>query len=141
MENRHYTLLGKVLVINTIIYPLFYFVAPVFHVPDSVVRAVYRIVFAFVWGENKTDLVSRTVISLQLGNGGLSLDNFRLKLDALLVKPLLNKFIDDTPPVHLTLTLFFVAKQLRKYYPHVWSNMRPNSNVCTDSLVKASNVY
>ena len=138
-KHRHLTLLGKVLVINTAIYPLFYFIAPVYSIPDYVIREVNKAVFSLVWGENKPDLVSRKVITIGKKEGGLGLDNFSNKMDALFVKPLLTVLLSDTP-VFLMLTRFFIAKQLRGIFPQVWSNSRPNSYVCSPPLVHACDV-
>ena len=136
-KNRHLTLLGKVVVINTAIYPLFYFTAPVFPIPSDCEKELKKAVYTFLWGENKPELVTRDVVTLEKGNGGLGLDNFRLKLDALLIKPLFPLFSDQDPPTHLLLSRYFIASNLRSVYPSIWSNSRPNSSVCTNSLIRA----
>ncbi|PIK34638.1 reverse transcriptase [Apostichopus japonicus] len=140
-SSRHLTLLGKVLVTNTVIYPLFYFVAPVFRVPDSVVKEVNKAVFSFIWGENKPDLVSRKVIILDRLQGGLGLDSFRNKMDALLIRPLFTLLTRmQDPPIHFIIARFFLAMPLRRVFPQLWSNTRPNSAVCPPSLLYASDI-
>ena len=138
-RHRNLTLLGKVLVINTVIYPIFYFIAPIYCIPDYVIKEVHKAVFSLVWGENKPDLVSRKVITMQNYQGGLGLDDFKNKMDALFVKPLLPMLSSDTP-VFLSLPRFFIAKQLRCIFPRLWSNSRPNSDVCTTPLLYACGV-
>ncbi|XP_071849885.1 uncharacterized protein [Apostichopus japonicus] len=140
-SSRHLTLLGKVLVTNTVIYPLFYFVGPVFRVPDSVVKEVNKAVFSFIWGENKPDLVSRKVIILDRLQGGLGLDSFRNKMDALLIRPLFTLLTRmQDPPIHFIIARFFLAMPLRRVFPQLWSNTRPNSAVCPPSLLYASDI-
>lgn len=57
------SLMGIVLVANIVIHPLFYFIAPVYRMPDSVIKDLSKAVFSFIWGEGKPDLVTRRVIS------------------------------------------------------------------------------
>ncbi|KAJ8034902.1 hypothetical protein HOLleu_21924 [Holothuria leucospilota] len=138
--NRHLSLLGKTMVINTVIYPLFYFLGPIFPMPYSVLKEIHKIVFSLVWGSRKPDLVSRDVIVLPQLCGGLGLDNLRVKMNALLVKPLFPLFRGNDIPTHLITSRYFIAKQLRVFYPGIWSNSRPNSNMCTSSLSQACDV-
>ena len=138
-RNRYLTLLGKVLVVNTVIYPLFYFIAPIYCIPDYVIKEVNKVAFSLVWGENKPDLVSRKVITMDKRQGGLKLDSFKYKMDALFVKPLIPVFTTNMPS-HLTITRFFIAKQIRKILPQIWSNSRPNSCICSPPLLYACRV-
>ena len=134
-SNRHLSLIGKVLVINTLLYPSFYYVAPVFPIPASVVKEVNKIVFSFLWGNNRPDLVKRETITASRNEGGLGLDNLKLKMDALLVKPTLPLLREcNNSQSHLMLTRFFTASSLRGLFPHLWSNSRPNSATCTFTL-------
>ena len=138
--NRHLSLLGKTLVINTVIYPLFYFLGPIFPMPDSVLKEIHKAIFSLVWGIRKPDLVARDVIVLPQLRGGLGLDNLRVKMNALLVKPLFPLFLSDDIPTHLITSRYFTAKQLRVLHPGIWSNSRPNSNMCTTSLSYACGI-
>ncbi|KAJ8018622.1 hypothetical protein HOLleu_43295 [Holothuria leucospilota] len=115
--NRHLSLLGKTMVINTVIYPLFYFLGPIFPMPYSVLKEIHKIVFSLVWGSRKPDLVSHDVIVLPQLCGGLGLDNLRVKMNALLVKPLFPLFRGNDIPTHLITSRYFIAKQLRVFYP------------------------
>ena len=138
-HSRHLTLLGKVLVINTVIYPLFYFIAPVFPLPDIIIKKVNKLIFSFLWGVGKPDLVSRKVSTLPKEEGGLGLDNFRHKLGALFVRPLFPMLVGQSH-VHLLLPRFFMSKPLRIFFPDIWSNSRPNSDDRTKYLSFACDV-
>ena len=138
-KNRHLSLIGKVLVVNTVIYPLFYYIAPVYRMPDAVVKDLNKAVFSFIWGEGKPDLVTRLVISLPKESGGLGLDNIRTKVDALFVKPLF-PLVDGNYPTFLSLARYFLAKPLRIPFSCMWSNSRPNSDLCSPSLVFAGDI-
>ena len=140
-KNRYLSLLGKIVVINTFIFPLFYFVAPVFPVTISVVKDLNKIVFPFILGDKKPDLVKRHVITWSQKDGGLGLDSFQNKMEALFVKPLFLMFNSNSLfPSYLILARFFVAKLLRPIFPHLWSNLRPNSSLCTKTLLYACSI-
>ena len=140
-KNRYLSLIGKVTVINTLIYPIFFFVAPIFPIPESFIKDLNKVIFPFIWGENKPDLVPRKVLILPKEEGGLGLDNFSDKMVVLFVKTLFPLFDKDIClPLYLTVTRFFVAKSLRGYVPFIWSNSRPNSDYCPDHLSFACQV-
>ena len=135
---RHLTLLGKVHFINTFVYPLFYFVAPVFPLPDFVLKEMNKITYSFLWG-NKPDLVAREVVCSSRSVGGLGLHSFKLKMEALFVKHFFG-FLSNIPPTFLKISRYFMAKPLHKIFPSIWSNGRPNSSVCSANLSKACKV-
>ena len=135
---RFLSLIGKVAVINTVIFPLFYFVAPVFRIPDSIVKVLNKNIFSFIWGSDKPDLVARKVMALPKINGGLGLDPFKDKMDGLFVKAFFPMFSNNPDiPVYLILARYFMSKSLRKIFPFIWSNSRPNAGVCTRALCDA----
>lgn len=130
---RHLTVTGKVRVLNTVVFPLFYFLAPVFPVPDYVVSKVEKMSFNFLWS-GKTELVARKVLVLNKEEGGLGLDDFSIKLQALLVKPIL-RICAVTPHVPCYyLIRYFIAKPLRSFFPELWCNSKPNGDECSGSL-------
>ncbi|PIK45405.1 reverse transcriptase [Apostichopus japonicus] len=138
-KGRVLTLLGKVLLINGVVYPLFYFLAAVFPVPEVVVKKVLKASFSFLWS-GKTELVSRKVVMLDKREGGLGLENFKLKLNAMLVRPVLSILTDDPLLCSAYLVRYFISKRLRRFQPELWSNSRPNSDQCTPSLALACDV-
>ncbi|KAJ8051046.1 hypothetical protein HOLleu_04468 [Holothuria leucospilota] len=139
-KSRSLTLLEKVHVINTVLYPLFYFIAPVFNAPERIIKEVLKETFNFLWA-GKTELVARNIVVLNKLEGGLGLDDLTLKLKSLLVRPLLDMVKSDHLESHFLLTRYFVAKRLRRYCPNVWSNMLPNSDNCTVSLSEGCKAF
>ncbi|KAJ8018214.1 hypothetical protein HOLleu_43920 [Holothuria leucospilota] len=139
-KSGNLSLFGKTVVVNSLLYPLFYFIAPVFPIPESVIKEVNKIVFAFIWGEKngekKPDLVNRKVMVLPKDEGGMGLDSLKDKMDVLLAKPLFTMLdSSDVTPTHLMFARYFTAKVLRVHYSQLWSNSMPNADVCTDHLV------
>ena len=140
-KRRHLSLIGKVLVVNTIVFPKFYFVAPVYPILDWVIKETFKAVFSFIWGENKPNLVARKVVVLDKDKGGLGLDDLKIKMDALFVKPFFSLLqTDGEIPLSLTLARYFMAKPLRRFFPHLWSNVIPNSDCCPKPLLNACHI-
>ena len=135
-EKRFLTLLGKVLVINTLLYPVFYYLAPIFPVPGSVVREVDTCVFKFLWS-NKTELVARGVVRLNRDEGGLGLNDFRTTMNALAIRFLFPLLRGEMELCYTIFIRYFTSCILRRAFVHVWSNSRPNSLVCTANLRNA----
>ena len=119
---------------------MLYFLGPIFPIPSFVLKKIHKFVFTLMWGDNKPDLVSRDVIVLPKFCGGLGLDSLKLKMTALLAKPLFPLFLDKDTPSHLVMARYFMAKQLRSVHPPIWSNSRPNSDECSTSLTQACSV-
>ena len=72
-DHRRLSLIGKILLLNTIIFPKFYYVAPVYPIPAWVIKSTYKAVFMFLWGNNKPQLIARKVVFLirTMGDWGL----------------------------------------------------------------------
>ena len=129
-ERRYLTLLGKVNVINTCLFPLFYYAAPVYLLEKNICTAISRVVFPFLW-KGGTELVSRQVVMLHKSAGGLGVDNFVYKMTGLLIRPLLPVLAqEDNESCKFFLARYFMAKSLRTIYPFLWSNSVPH---CDDS--------
>ena len=91
-KGRALTLLGKVLLVNTLILSPLFYLGPVYPLPPSVEKAVNRAIFSFIWS-GKTELFRRSVLVQSLDEGGLGVTNIRHKCDGLwfMVYGLLNK--------------------------------------------------
>lgn len=137
-KSRQLSLIGKVLVLNVVIYPLFFFVAPVFPMSDQLIRKIQGAAFTFLWS-GKTELVSRKVVTLSKTEGGLGLDRVGEKASALLVKPILPVLSGDFSLPHLMFVRYLIAKPLRACFPILWSNSKPNSDSGTVTLNTACN--
>lgn len=132
-NRRNLTILGKVKVLNTVIFPMFYYLGPVFPVPNGIVREVLSLSFKFLWS-GKTELIARNVVMLDRADGGLGLDNFKAQLLSLFVRPLFNMLRAPVDRCEFYLPRYFMSSKLRAIFPHLWSNLLPNSSICSPSL-------
>ena len=126
-ENRGLSLIGKIGIINSCIFSLFYYAAKVYIPSDDFVSKILKLVFEFIW-KKKTELVSRNVIMLEEKNGGLNLDNLQFKMKALFIGNILS-FLSgkDTMSCNFLFFRYFLASKLRRMFPFLWSNLVPHS--------------
>ena len=76
--------------------------------------------------------------------GGLGLDNFVYKMQALLVRPFVSILAgDDMTSCRFMFARYFLARNLRVIYPFMWSNAVPHSDVIpvTYSHIKTAILY
>ena len=123
-KGRALTLLGKVLLVNTLILSPLFYLGPVYPLPPSVEKAVNRAIFSFIWS-GKTELVRRSVLVQSLDEGGLGVTNIRHKCDALYARGMGALWGDDGPPWR-HFALYWVALSLHRVFPS-WSNNTPHS--------------
>ena len=125
-KGRTLSLLGKVLLVNTLILAPLFFLAPVFPLPSDVERAINRAIFSFIWS-GKTELVRRAVLVQSLAKGGLGVVNIRHKCDAFFVSGVKALLGEEGPPWRF-FSLYWVASSLRGVLPStVWRNDIPHS--------------
>lgn len=74
------TLKGKVVILNTLILPIIYYVSSMLCVPDFVYKEVDRLIHSFLWN-GKSAQVARKTLELTSAEGGLKLHNFRHRVD------------------------------------------------------------
>ena len=115
--NRTLTLLGKVLIVNTLVLSPLFYLAPIYPLPTSVERVITRAVFTFIWS-GKTELVGRSVLYQPLDKGGLGLTDLRIKSDALFVKGMRCLWDGDGTPWRF-FGLYWSALSLRRVFPAV----------------------
>ena len=74
-KKRNLSIIGKILIIKTLILPIFTFLASACVVPEQYVKEIESKCFKFIWDE-KPDKVKRAVLCAPYTNGGLQMVNF-----------------------------------------------------------------
>ena len=77
------TLHGKVLICNTMLFPLLFYAAATYLPAKSFCENINKRVFSFIWGEGKSEPISRKVIHTPRENGGLGLYDVLVKTKAI----------------------------------------------------------
>ena len=136
-ESRGLTLLGKIGIVNTCIYPLFYYAARVYLPEPGFYKEIVKVVFRFIW-QKKTELVSRDTFTLSSAKGGLNLDRLSVKMQALFIRDMIPHLLGQNNMSYNSMFLrYFMAQKLRNIYPIVWSNLVPHSEIMSASYENA----
>ncbi|PIK40222.1 pol-like protein [Apostichopus japonicus] len=97
-SHRWLSLPGKVTVVNRFIVPLLWYPGTVIAAPDHALVRLERIIFDFIWGKRKPNLVKRTVLYKTPLSGGLGLVHLPSKLRFLLLKGVFVAFENPSFP-------------------------------------------
>ena len=77
------TLHGKVLVCNTLLFPLLFYVSATYLPSKTFCDKLKKKIFSFIWGEGKAESISRKVIQTPREVGGLGLSDITIKTRAI----------------------------------------------------------
>ncbi|PIK46453.1 pol-like protein [Apostichopus japonicus] len=125
-SHRWLSLPGKVTVVNRFIVPLLWYPGTVIAAPDHALVRLERIIFDFIWGKRKPNLVKRTVLYQTPLSGGLGLVHLPSKLRFFLLKGVFVAFENPSFPF-----AFFVRYWggflFRHHWPGSFSNNRPKA--------------
>lgn len=84
-KNHRLTLPGKVLILNTLILPLLFYVTAAFLPNEIHLKPFEKKVFSFLWeGESKRDSINRESFPKSKERGGRGLDDFFKMTEAIL---------------------------------------------------------
>ena len=122
-KSRRVSMVGKSVLLNSLLLPLFYYVAPLFPCPAKIANAIVKEMFIFFWG-GRSERICRSVMYLPLTKGGWGLVNVPLKLDAFLLRSLRFAQAKDKPCHHFMNA--FCADGLRSILPSIWRNSHPH---------------
>ena len=126
-SHRWLSLPGKVTVVNRFVVPLLWYPGTVIAATDRALVRLERIVFDFIWGKRKPNLVKRTVLYQSPLSGGLGLVHLPSKLRFLLVKGVFTAFENPSLPF-ACFVRFWGGFIFRSYWPGTFSNNRPKAS-------------
>ncbi|KAI8478584.1 hypothetical protein Bbelb_436820 [Branchiostoma belcheri] len=124
-EDRKLTLFGKAVVVNFLAAATLWYAAPVYPLPQSVLRKIEKEMFTFVW-DGKTELVNRRTMFLPKEKGGVGLVDVRLKANAILLKCVRKALLFPQDPA-MRFVHYWLGISLRHIDPDSWSNSAPHS--------------
>lgn len=113
------SLQGRVVVINTCILSLVWYLATVSLISNRTVLDLERKVFKFLW--KGMEKVSRPTTTLPLERGGLGLQNIKLKCKTMRIKYLLQAYL-KIDPARASFAKYWSNIALRKFFPSSWDN-------------------
>ena len=123
------SLKGKAFVVNTLLAPVYFHFASVYLPNVAEVKKVRRLIFSFLWGAGKAEVLPRKILEMTTDRGGLGLVNFFERLQSLyayanLCRPVVQQFSEDNP--RLTLFRYNFSERVRLLYPHTFRLHEPH---------------
>ena len=128
-SGRGLTLRGKATLGQVLLCSKLWYVASSTVLDDSTISKFDKLLFSFIWS-NGVEKLSRDTLYLPFERGGLSVVSIQCKVQAFLVKHILNILnLHQPAPKWLPLALYWVAIPLSKYDSSLKSNLFPHSEV------------
>ena len=128
-EKLHLSLPGKVLSVQTVLYPLFHLAARVYPAPAQVIRAAVQCVFKFIWHPAIFQPVAQAKFCLGNDLGGWALSDLRLLVDCFFLHEncLGPALAPRESHPRYQVFVYHSAGYLRRWLPEIWSNSQPHS--------------
>ena len=128
LSSRRLSLAGKVVLINTLIFPMFHHVAMVYPPHKPTIKALMVEVFRFIWAPAVRQSVRQQYFFLPKSKGGWGLTSFELKARAMFLHSNIHVPVMK-PAAHPRMGIFRFAfgRVARRMWPEVWQNTEPHS--------------
>ena len=97
-KQRVLSLLGRVQIIITFITSSFQYSIPAVNIPETYIKEVQSVIYAFVWKDKKERLKRRVLIKITV-EGGLKVPSFKFIVDSVKLQCFLQIFDSDTEQV------------------------------------------
>ena len=125
-KSRALSMKGKAIVANTLALSKLIYVGTIIPMSNQFCKKFNTLLFNFIWG-NKPEAVARNVLFNKCIDGGISIMNIRIKLQALQIMHL-KQFVYGTDAKWRHFTRYWVGMYLRKYNAACDSNQGPHSS-------------
>ena len=121
------TLRGRVLLSNSIIFSQLSYISGVYLPSSKFFEEIRKMIFQFIWGEGRREVISRKTIETTVDNGGLGLVRLKEKCQAIhlehnLYRPCSLSFDHQ----RVLLFMYFFGLWSRKMAPHTYSISAPH---------------
>ena len=129
-KTRCLSLYGKACVVNVMVLSKLWYLASVVYVPDVYLNLIEKEIFAFIWGENKMELINRNSCYFPKKDGGLSLVNIRIKILSIQIAQVSKVIYNE----NLAWTFFanvWLGISLRRFNDYSFTNLIPH---CIEDL-------
>ena len=118
---------GKILIINTVIFPILFYLAPTFLPNQEFFRQFKTLIFSFLYGEGRREIFKREIIELEKEKGGLGLTDINNKCRAFfLYHNVIQPSCDSFEHPRIALHKFFFSFWCRDIYPQMYKTSEPH---------------
>ena len=119
---------GKVLICNTLLFPLLFYVSATYLPTKKFCDRVNKKIFSFIWGEGKSEPISRKVIQTPRESGGLGLADIGTKSKAIYFQHnFMSPYAENFDHQRLSLFKYFFGFWGRRVKPDFYNLNSPHS--------------
>ena len=135
------TIKGKVIIVNTILYPIIFYMAHTF-LPSAIHTALMKkLAFSLIYGEGKTELIKRRFIELAKEKGAMGLYELKSSCEATYLQDNLCLPVQESfEHQRLDLFLYFFSFWTRNLFPHTYTKNSAHCFKLLDQYKKAQTV-
>lgn len=123
------SLKGKAIIVNTLLMPAYYHLSAVFLPASKQIKSLCKLVFSFLWGQGKLEVISRKIMCTPLASGGLGIVKLPERLQSFYLYSNLTRLVEaNLPQVNPRLVLFRYnfSERVRLLYPQFFELREPH---------------
>ena len=130
-KSRNLSMYGKAIIVNVMILSKLWYLASIIVVPETLIKALERLIFSFIWGRENWEPIKRSTLYLSKEQGGLGLVNIALKVISLHLVFVSKIIYNDNDYLWVPLADLWIGLQLVRFKDYLFSNTQPH---CVDDL-------
>ena len=125
-NQRHLSLKGKTMIINTILLSKLWYVCSVFPLPKNLIPEINKIIFKFLWNNENPEPIARETFVLPRERGGLGVLVPSIESQALRIKYLLKLGKENINSIWTYLGRYWVASKIHNFTPE-WNFLKKSN--------------
>ena len=125
-NQRHLSLKGKTIIINTILLSKLWYVSSVFPIPKDLLSEMNKIIFKYLWNNKNPEPIARETHFLPKERGGLGILVPSIQIQALRTKFLLQLGNENNTNIWTYLGRYWVASKIYNFTPQ-WNFLKKNN--------------
>ena len=125
-NQRHLSLKGKTIIINTILLSKLWYVCSVFPLPKDLLQEINKIIYTFLWNNKNPEPIARETLFLPRERGGLGILVPSIESQALRTKYLLQLGKENNTNIWTYLGRYWVASKIHNFTPE-WNFLKRNT--------------
>ena len=129
-KSRNLSLYGRSCIVNVMALSKLWYMCSVLCVPEKFIDLIEKEIFSFIWGKDKMELLSRNTCYFPKGNGGISLNNIRIKIASIQLAQI-SKIVYHDDLTWTSFGHFWLGITLKQFDDYDFSNQIPH---CIEDL-------
>ena len=125
-NQRHLSLKGKTMIINTILLSKLWYICSVFPLPRHLLPEINKMIFNFLWNSKNREPIAGETLFLPIERGGLGISLPSIESYALRTKFLLQLGKENNTNIWTYMGSYWVASKIQNFTPE-WKFLKKNN--------------